>query len=234
MNSSDELLLVLIRHAHTNYTNTRCDITLKGKKALTQIAPEVQAFAQGKPITLNTSPKKRAICSCCWLGMHLDPEITAHNHVPSIDAMKLYNPERARQLLLDHRSPDDPYAVERASWNEPKFEDTTTFEPKESVKARFYRFVTQLVVSSRQKGCHVCVSHFEVIAHLVSDVFGYDFSTPEQTPIRLAEPVFLTFHRTFTNSGKTTLSSVTVDARFREQAENGVLFNYREPTRPFN
>jgi len=216
---------VFLRHGHTDYTDKPPDINMIGHIAIASVSTPIRVFAAGKTIHLRTSPKVRAKGS----GDHLSRFLTVASQKEESDlaSVGIVKPEVARRLFTSYASPDDCHAVDQAYWAFDEFDDLAVFEPREKIRIRIFRYLSYLINhhlnAAADQPCYVCISHVEVLCHLISRPFGYDFST--DTPVRCAEPIFVV-------AVLKTSSQVCLSYVFR-QRQCAVDYNLADPTNPY-
>lgn len=188
--------VVFVRHGHTEYTDIFPDITDEGKRSLIQTAAQIATFASDRRIKFYSSPKPRAQGSASCLAKSLGSKRADAILVQSITACEQRQPERVMELVAKYLSSTNHLAVEEAYWTEPAFDDPKIIEPRAEIKKRFYVFLDRLVCIGlcrvNSPSCYICVSHAEVIGHIMQDVQAV-CEADINPVVPYAQPVFLTF-----------------------------------------
>lgn len=184
--------ILFVRHAETTYSNVYPDITEEGARQLRLTARELHPHIVANPentLTIIASPAMRAQGSAGVLAEALgysDEIITE----PLLSDMAYADWPKAREIFELCRTGGG--RVEDVYDSDERFEDTSIFEPRSSVRRRFYRYMKQChdsLIHTSAPQCIVAVSHFEVLNHFLRELW------PDAPWLRWATSFRITFER---------------------------------------
>ena len=167
--------ILFVRHAETTYANVYPDITENGASQLRQTAKELQPLILSNPeatLTIIASPAMRAQGSASVLAEALGypREIITE---PLLSDMRYTDWPKARQIFEQCRTGGG--RVEDVYDSDDRFEDISIFEPRSSVRGRFYQYMKQChnsLANTTDPQCILAVSHFEVLNHFLRELWS--------------------------------------------------------------
>jgi len=212
--------ILFVRHAETTYSNIFPDITEDGVKQLQQTATVLHPLISANPeatFTIIASPAMRAQGSAGVLAKALGytEEIITE---PLLSDMGYADWPRAKEIF--ERCRIGGGRVEDVYDTDARFEDVSIFEPRSSVRRRFYQYMKQCHdswVHTSAPQCIVAVSHFEVLNHFLRELW------PDAAWLRWATSFGISFHKS--DSQKTLIASVNYDGR-TVSADSAKLFKF--------
>ena len=160
--------IVFLRHAESTYSGVYPDITDAGIKRLQQVAREVHEHLS-VPQSIIASPAVRAQGSADDLARALEYQGDIITE-PLLSDMTYSNWPAARGVFEQCRQ--ECGGVENVYDTDERFEDASIFEPRTSVRRRFYAYLKQLInhVQLAVEPQNILViSHFEVLNHFVRE-----------------------------------------------------------------
>lgn len=184
--------IFFVRHAETTYSNIYPDITNEGAGQLRLTASKLHPHIIVNPektLTIIASPAMRAQGSADVLAEALgytDEIITE----PLLSDMSYADWPKAREIFELCRTGGG--RVEDVYDTDERFEDFSIFEPRSSVRRRFYRYMKQChdsLIHTSAPQCIVAVSHFEVLNHFLRELW------PDAPWLRWATSFCVAFER---------------------------------------
>lgn len=166
MSESPHHRIAFMRHAESTYSSVYPDITEAGIRQLEQTANELRSFLS-VPHRIIASPAVRAQGSAHILvqAMGFASEIITE---PLLSDMAYADWPSAKHIFEECRK--ECGGVENVYDMDDRFEDASIFEPRSSVRGRFYAFLEALTKDLRQAADPqriLIVSHFEILNHFV-------------------------------------------------------------------
>lgn len=176
--------VVLMRHEEPHYKDIGHDLTDKGVEGATETGrklKEDEFFSDENPILLFHSPKPRAEGTLDFVAQSAEIPTENKRAIDAIGQSKIANPEafleRARELDFDpEKIAEDHYKHEMHKTR------PDIIEPHEKKKKRLYRAMEYLIrsiiknINDAETATPqiLAVSHFEIVTHLINDVFGIE------------------------------------------------------------
>jgi broad specificity phosphatase PhoE len=209
----------LLRHGHTNYTEIYPDLTAEGIETITKTAEKlVHLGIQGKiKIISSDTVRTKGTADIIKKTLRVPDEIIIE---PALTAMYLHDFAKAKTLIELFADGGGIRNVDRLYRTSPLFDNESIFEPRQKVRTRFLSYLENFC-ATREKGHEeqayfIFVTHYELLIHLFQSLYPEDYLSART--IGNGEPFFL---KCFTTA---TEGMYRVDARFREKASSGVLF----------
>ncbi len=178
--------VILMRHEKTNYTNIDHDLTVDGVEDATETGRKLKQenfFSMKNPITFLHSPRHRAKGTLDFVaegaGLLIDNKKRPINVLRSSDVFDA----EAFERHTDEELSGDPTRIAEAFYTHDIHKNhPEVIEPHLKKKERLYRAMEYLIRSVVKNDNDdrspepqiLAVSHFEVITHLIDDVFGIE------------------------------------------------------------
>ena len=209
-----------IRHGQSAYTDQIPDLTKNGFLTMRKAAELIkQELVPDETPFIYCSPKARTISSANIVYNAVQP-LDLPVVQPLLNSFSLKNQENEFakfQIKLDKLGPQ---AVAKEYMSSNYYEFSKNFEPRSLLRIRFYHFLSSLILQSlySEKPPHfLCLSHFELLFHLPSDLFSRQ--PLEEKPLDFGEFYTVAFYRT---DSKTT---VKLQVSFRKK-QTTILFDF--------
>ncbi|NTU66411.1 MAG: histidine phosphatase family protein [Candidatus Moranbacteria bacterium] len=176
---------ILMRHEEPYYKDEGHDLTDNGVEGAIETGRRMKAdgfFSDNDPVTLLHSPKPRAKGTLDFVAQGAEIPTEKEREIKMIGQSKMNNREafmdRVRELDFDiEKLAEDHYKNDMYE-NRPDI-----IEPNNKKKERLYRSMEYLIRSIMKSDGNqnengtpqiLAVSHFEIITHLIDDVFGIE------------------------------------------------------------
>lgn len=215
---------ILMRHEEPFYKDEGHDLTEKGVEGAINTGKEIKEsgfFNEEDPLHLFHSPKPRAEGTLNFVAQGAGLSTEGKKVINHIGQSKIADYEtfmaRVAEVGFNHE------LIAKDHYTNPMFENNPeVIEPHSKKKERLYRAV-EYVLRSILKNEHsstpqiLAVSHFEIITHLIDDVFGIEEIGKYNSP-SFGEKVEIKGYK----DGES--NNVILEVTFRDQKKR-VLFN---------
>lgn len=176
--------VILMRHEEPYYKDEGHDLTDKGVEGAIETGKQLKEdefFSDENPILLFHSPKPRAEGTLDFVAQGAEISTENKRAIKAIGQSKIANHEafmeRVKELDSDQEKIAEDHYKHEMHKNRPDI-----IEPHEKKKKRLYRAMEYLMRSIIKNVDEsetatpqiLAVSHFEIITHLIDDVFGIE------------------------------------------------------------
>ncbi len=176
--------VVLMRHEEPHYKDMGHDLTDKGVEGAIATGKKLkdeEFFSEENPIFFIHSPKARAEGTLDFVAQAANFSTESKRSFNVIGPSKMANREafmeRAQEVGFDNEKIAEDHYKHEMHKNRPDI-----IEPHEQKKKRLYRAMEYLIrsIEKNLEGTEpvttqiLAVSHFEIITHLIDDVFGIE------------------------------------------------------------
>lgn len=176
--------VVLMRHEEPYYKDIGHDLTDKGVRGAIETGEKMKEddfFSDENPILLFHSPKPRAEGTLDFVAQGAELPVENKRNVDALGQSKMPNREAFMERVLELNS--DPEKIAEDHYKHDMHKNRPDIiEPHLKKKERLYR-ATEYLIRSILKNVDesdtsttqiLAVSHFEIITHLIDDVFGIE------------------------------------------------------------
>ncbi len=214
---------VFIRHGETKYTNEFPDLTDAGKETIKRAAVEIRKIhnLRPDPLRIMSSPAPRALGTAAIISqiMGYDQRVIRTSLLSPADVR---DARRGAEIFNEHVGNGGFRQLSACYGSDQRYEDPAIFEPRTQVVSRFYDHLGQLVrnlMAGTRPLFVVCVSHYEVLYHLVETSLSLDYA--KDHPLTFGEMALLSFYDIGPGS------TVEVCLTFRDRSRN-MVFDYKK------
>ena len=216
---------VFIRHGETDYTDKFPDLTDAGKETIKRASVRIRKIhsQRSEPLRIMSSPAPRALGSAAIISQIMGYDqrvITASLLSPA----GVRDVQRGADIFNEHVGSGGFRQLAACYGSDQRYEDPAIFEPRTQVVSRFYEHLGQLVrnlMAGTRPLFVVCVSHYEVMYHLVETSLSLDYA--KDNPLTFGELALLSFYDIGPGS------TVEVCMTFRDRSQN-MVFDYKKST----
>jgi len=177
--------VVLMRHEEPHYKDEGHDLTDKGVAGAIETGKKLKEddfFSDENPIHLFHSPKPRAEGTLDFVAQGAEIPTENKRAIDAIGQSKIANREAFIERVIELNSDQEKIAEDHYK-HEMHKNRPDIIEPHEKKKKRLYRAMEYLIRSIKIKNVDgsdattpqiLAVSHFEIVTHLIDDVFGIE------------------------------------------------------------
>jgi broad specificity phosphatase PhoE len=214
---------VFIRHGETQYTGEFPDLTDAGKETIKRAAVEIRKIRsqRSEPLRIMSSPAPRALGSAAIISqiMGYDQRVITSS---LLSPAGVRDKQKGADIFNEHVNNGGFRQLSASYGSDQRYEDPAIFEPRTQVVSRFYEHLGQLVrnlMAGTRPLFVVCVSHYEVMYHLVETSLSLDYA--KDHPLTFGELALLSFYDIGPGS------TVEVCMTFRDRSQN-MVFDYKK------
>jgi len=169
---------LFMRHGHTEYKDVYPDLTEQGINEIEGAADYLKSFVYGyKRRIVFCSPVTRTVGSADLLKKALADSVKVVQD-PLLIAVKQRDPERAKVVFREYAEQQTTVTNALSYGWDSRYEDGVIFEPRDSVRARFFDhldFLAGLFHKRPGELVTISVTHYELLYHFVEFMFPLDY-----------------------------------------------------------
>jgi len=214
---------VFIRHGETEYTDNFPDLTDAGRETIKRAAVKIRKIhsLRHEPLRIMSSPSPRALGTAAIISqiMGCDQRVIK---APLLSPAGVRDRQRGAEIFNEHVGNGGFRQLSACYGSDQRYEDPAIFEPRTQVVSRFYEYLGQLVrnlLAGTRPLFVVCVSHYEVLYHLVETSLSLDYA--KDNPLTFGETTLMSFYDIGPGS------KVEVCLTFRDRSQN-MVFDYKK------
>lgn len=217
-----------LRHGETDYTNVFPDLTDAGKRTILKSGRELKAIRDGLPgeitVAVASSPAVRAMGSAFGISNVFGFAGKIVEIIPLLGPVELRDEIKAKALFFEFAANGGMKGLCVSYGTDPRCEDGLFIEPRSEVQKRLYKYLGMLVqdmlVFGQENRFVIHVSHYEVLYHLVENVFWLDYEY--DLPLGYGEVILVHFY----DAGYP--DAVEMDIEFRGKMAKQIIFSHKE------